>query len=87
MSKFCGKCGSKLDEITGFCPQCDKETIIQKEINKNRKKAKHKSIVRISIIVVAVVFVAAIAFFSLDYFDVIPTQISESLGIKSSGSQ
>lgn len=86
MSKFCGKCGSKLDEITGLCPQCDKETIIQKEINKNRKKAKHKSIIRISIIVVAVVFVAAIAFFSLDYFDVIPTQISESLGIKSSGS-
>lgn len=68
MSKFCGKCGSKLDEITGFCPQCDKETIIQEEINKDRKKAKHKSIIRISIIVVAVVFVAAIAFFFVGLF-------------------
>lgn len=23
MAKFCGKCGSKLDEATGFCPKCD----------------------------------------------------------------
>lgn len=25
MAKFCGKCGSKLDEQTGKCPNCDKE--------------------------------------------------------------
>lgn len=25
MAKFCGKCGSKLDEITGLCPSCDAE--------------------------------------------------------------
>ena len=23
MAKFCGKCGSKLDETTGICPKCD----------------------------------------------------------------
>lgn len=23
MAKFCGKCGSKLDEATGLCPNCD----------------------------------------------------------------
>lgn len=25
MAKFCGKCGSALDEQTGLCPNCDKE--------------------------------------------------------------
>ena len=25
MAKFCGKCGAKLDEQTGKCPNCDKE--------------------------------------------------------------
>lgn len=23
MAKFCGKCGSQLDELTGLCPMCD----------------------------------------------------------------
>lgn len=27
MAKFCGKCGAKLDEQTGKCPNCDKVTI------------------------------------------------------------
>lgn len=25
MAKFCGKCGARLDELTGKCPDCDKE--------------------------------------------------------------
>lgn len=25
MAKFCGKCGRRLDEATGFCPNCDAE--------------------------------------------------------------
>ncbi len=25
MAKFCGKCGTKLDEVTGLCPNCDAE--------------------------------------------------------------
>ena len=27
MAKFCGKCGSRLDESTGLCPNCDAEKI------------------------------------------------------------
>lgn len=27
MAKFCGKCGAKLDEATGLCPNCDAEKI------------------------------------------------------------
>lgn len=31
MAKFCGKCGAKLDETTGLCPNCDADKIIQKD--------------------------------------------------------
>lgn len=27
MAKFCGKCGSKLDEATGLCPNCDADQL------------------------------------------------------------
>lgn len=27
MAKFCGKCGSRLDETTGLCPNCDAEKL------------------------------------------------------------
>lgn len=27
MAKFCGKCGSKLDEATGLCPNCDSDKL------------------------------------------------------------
>ena len=27
MAKFCGKCGARLDEKTGLCPNCDVEQI------------------------------------------------------------
>ena len=48
MEKFCGNCGSKLDEMTGLCPKCDKkdnkkELRKQKKIEKkNLKKQKKK---------------------------------------------
>lgn len=27
MAKFCGKCGAKLDEATGLCPNCEADKI------------------------------------------------------------
>ncbi len=27
MSKYCGKCGARLDETTGFCPNCDADVL------------------------------------------------------------
>ena len=36
MAKFCGKCGSKLDEHTGVCPFCDKKN--NKETYENTQK-------------------------------------------------
>ena len=31
MAKFCGKCGAKLDERTGLCPNCDGVPVLTKE--------------------------------------------------------
>ena len=33
MAKFCGKCGAKLDEATGLCPNCDADKL-NKQIEK-----------------------------------------------------
>lgn len=43
MVKFCGKCGAKLDEATGLCPNCDadklnKQTAIPEEVEKSKPK-------------------------------------------------
>lgn len=34
MAKFCGKCGTKLDEATGLCPNCDAARIEASSIQK-----------------------------------------------------
>ena len=31
MAKFCGKCGSRLDEATGLCPRCDNSEEMSQE--------------------------------------------------------
>lgn len=33
MAKYCGKCGAKLDETTGLCPNCDAEKIKEQGTN------------------------------------------------------
>lgn len=42
MAKFCGKCGTKLDEVTGLCPNCDagklKNAKNQEKLSKNDKE-------------------------------------------------
>lgn len=43
MAKFCGKCGTKLDETTGLCPNCDTDKLKsaenQEESSKNDKES------------------------------------------------
>lgn len=39
MAKFCGKCGTKLDEVTGLCPNCDAEQI-KKQIEQSAEQPK-----------------------------------------------
>lgn len=42
MRKFCTKCGSKLDDVTGKCPVCDKE-LTKKEVRKQKKEEKKEA--------------------------------------------
>lgn len=68
MAKYCGRCGSKLDEQTGRCPVCDKVNgAAGKRINpemgwrpeKPRKAQKRKRKRRIWIVILVVIFVLA----------------------------
>lgn len=43
MAKFCGKCGTKLDETTGLCPNCDadklnKQTELPESVEESKPK-------------------------------------------------
>lgn len=43
MAKFCGKCGTKLDEATGLCPNCDadklnKQTELPESVEESKPK-------------------------------------------------
>lgn len=38
MAKFCGKCGSKLDQTTGLCPNCDADKIRKRKKRKILKR-------------------------------------------------
>lgn len=69
MAKFCGKCGTKLDEQTGKCPNCEKEIKDKqkdaagsgKKTNKKRTKtAKEKNKAKKVGIVIAVVLAVII---------------------------
>lgn len=85
MSKFCGKCGSKLDEKTGLCPNCDLIRFNQNSGKAENQKPGKKLVLKI-IVIIAVLIAAVATFFSLDYFDIIPTDVSKLIGLKSSGS-
>lgn len=38
MAKFCGKCGARLDEVTGMCPNCNPAKAPQEEPKKEELK-------------------------------------------------
>ena len=85
MSKYCGKCGSKINEETGKCPICDRETFVS--VNKQAQKSvsKRKGLLVALIILLGTVLLSAV-FFALDYFDIIGIGICKNLGLKASGS-
>ena len=69
MAKYCGRCGSKLDERTGRCPVCDKVNgaagqRINPEMGRRpenpRKPQKPKKKRRIWIVILVVIFVLAV---------------------------
>lgn len=65
MAKFCGKCGTKLDEITGLCPNCDAVKI--ERLNKKKKKRIGKFLLRLFVMIFVFLglIVGSIAFLQL----------------------
>lgn len=43
MAKFCGKCGTKLDEATGLCPNCDADKLKNSESQEESPKKNKES--------------------------------------------
>lgn len=82
--KFCGKCGSKIDEQTGLCPNCnivgqgDKIDVISNE------KSNSLSL-KLLLTLGSLIFIL-VSVFVLDYFEVIGTGMCKTLGLISSGS-
>lgn len=46
MAKFCGKCGSKLDEATGLCPKCDAEKLAKRSAESEKQEEKQDASVK-----------------------------------------
>ena len=47
MAKFCGKCGAKLDDVTGYCPNCDAEKYVQPIVSNDTESGVEDSYVEI----------------------------------------
>lgn len=64
MKKFCGKCGTKLDEKTGLCPNCDVNHNKQEDSSGKKSGRKKKSCMfSIIILLVILAFISVILFF------------------------
>lgn len=69
MAKFCGKCGTKLDEKTGLCPKCEAEKGLGGKKVKGSKTSRGKKKKRILLIIIAVlVLTGALAAGAIIYF-------------------
>lgn len=88
MEKFCGKCGARLDEQTGKCPNCDKAEIkpAVTQAKPQKTAVKRSKTVPIIIIAAAVVILAVGTVCVLAYNDTVDIpfvkNILVSMGIK-----
>ena len=81
MAKFCGKCGTRLDEATGLCPNCDASALKEKQAApakaekaaapKMEKPEKKKKSGKWLVLLVAAAVVIAAVVFALAKFGVI----------------
>lgn len=74
MAKFCGKCGSPLDEFSGQCPYCNGQ-VQYEEPKKEAKEAKAPSgkkaknfLLKLTAVVLSLLIVAGAVVFVLAYF-------------------
>lgn len=88
MSKFCGKCGSMLNE-NGLCPKCDYvhnqsenkqyTAIDSKGENVKKQRGKGKKAIKVVALILAVIIVAGGTVGTLTYFNVIDVPVISSM--------
>lgn len=74
MANYCGKCGSKLDDTTGLCPNCDKEQLeeIKRQVQKTQSKPNGaKRILKFLLALLLTILLLCGSIGALSYFDVI----------------
>ncbi len=73
MAKFCGKCGSELEETTNLCPNCDAKQL--KKAKKNKKRQKKKSAIKrvgkIILFICLIVVITGGIFGILTHYDIV----------------
>jgi len=76
MKNYCGTCGSKINQETGLCPNCDK----QQETSKKEKKSGKKKKVLIVVLLFSFVFFIGIGIVGmLAYFEKITIPVLSDL--------
>lgn len=84
MSKFCEKCGSKLDENTGSCPNCDKKSTkyddnfsyySEADFNNNydendRKKSVRKKVLIATLVTVCIALIITVIILICSLFNI-----------------
>lgn len=74
MANYCGKCGSKLDDTTGLCPNCDKEQFEEVKPQTQKTQAKPnvaKRILKFLLALLLTILLLGGSIGALSYFDVI----------------
>lgn len=74
MANYCGKCGSKLDDTTGLCPNCDKEQFeeVKPQTQKTQSKPNGaKRILKFLLALLLTILLLGGSIGALSYFDVI----------------
>lgn len=61
---FCAKCGSRLDEKTGLCPECDKSRL--KKANRKRKLRHIITVFLLIIVIIGIVIIGLVHFKIID---------------------
>lgn len=80
---FCGKCGSKLDEQTGLCSNCN-AVMQENKLNETTKEESSNIRLKLLLILGSLIFVL-VSVFVLDYFEIMGTGMCKTLGLVSSG--
>lgn len=80
MTKFCGKCGAKLDMQTGMCPVCQREQILAQQKNSRTRTRANKRHPLRTVVFCILIFIIAVtlAFLALRHKKPIPEELAQT---------